>query len=81
METASSSVPPRLSGLGFDTQGNEKVQLLTNRMMLNNRIILVGEGYVSVSLLSIAFSSSIMIDYPQINETGFALLYFCCISG
>ncbi|CAH8389549.1 unnamed protein product [Eruca vesicaria subsp. sativa] len=27
-------------------QGNEKVQLLTNRMMLNNRIILVGEGLV-----------------------------------
>ncbi|ESQ50136.1 hypothetical protein EUTSA_v10001928mg [Eutrema salsugineum] len=46
-ETAStSSVPRRGSGLGIDTQGNEKVQLLTNRMMLNNRIILVGEGLV-----------------------------------
>ncbi|KAF8111149.1 hypothetical protein N665_0076s0144 [Sinapis alba] len=32
-----------LSGHGIDTQ---KVQLLTNRMMLNNRIILVGEGLV-----------------------------------
>ncbi|KAL0711570.1 hypothetical protein Bca4012_018548 [Brassica carinata] len=29
-----------------DPHGNEKVQLLTNRMMLNNRIILVGEGLV-----------------------------------
>uniref|UniRef100_A0A1J3CUR4 Transcription factor LHW n=1 Tax=Noccaea caerulescens TaxID=107243 RepID=A0A1J3CUR4_NOCCA len=46
-ETASSSsLPRRISGLGVDTQGNEKVQLLTNRMMLNNRIILVGEGLV-----------------------------------
>ncbi|KAJ0238963.1 Transcription factor LHW [Hirschfeldia incana] len=33
-----------LPGHGIDTQGN--VQLLTNRMMLNNRIILVGEGLV-----------------------------------
>ncbi|CAH2060905.1 unnamed protein product [Thlaspi arvense] len=41
-----SSLPQRLSGLGIDAQGNEKVQLLTNRMMLNNRIILVGEGLV-----------------------------------
>ncbi|CAN8247057.1 unnamed protein product [Cochlearia groenlandica] len=46
IETASSSLPQRLSGLGIDTHGNEKVQLLTNRMMLNNRIILVGEGLV-----------------------------------
>jgi hypothetical protein len=45
-ETESSSNPRRLCGLGVDTQGNEKVQLLTNRMMLNNRIILVGEGLV-----------------------------------
>ncbi|KAL1208808.1 Transcription factor LHW [Cardamine amara subsp. amara] len=45
-ETASSSHPRRLCGLGVDTQGNDKVQLLTNRMMLNNRIILVGEGLV-----------------------------------
>ena len=29
-----------------ETEGNENVQLLTNRMMLNNRIILVGEGLV-----------------------------------
>ncbi|KAF8098254.1 hypothetical protein N665_0270s0026 [Sinapis alba] len=43
-ETASTSLPPRLSGV--DAQGNENVQLLTNRMMLNNRIILVGEGLV-----------------------------------
>ncbi|KAG2308383.1 hypothetical protein Bca52824_028131 [Brassica carinata] len=28
------------------SQGNENIQLLTNRMMLNNRIILVGEGLV-----------------------------------
>ncbi|KAJ4891120.1 Transcription factor LHW [Raphanus sativus] len=33
-----------LSGHDIDTQGT--VQLLTNRMMLNNRIILVGEGLV-----------------------------------
>ncbi|VVB12665.1 unnamed protein product [Arabis nemorensis] len=46
METTSSSLPQRLSGLDLDTQGNEKVHLLTNRMMLNNRIILVGEGLV-----------------------------------
>ncbi|XP_010510793.1 PREDICTED: transcription factor LHW-like isoform X1 [Camelina sativa] len=45
-DTASSSHPRRVSGLGIDAQGNDKVQLLTNRMMLNNRIILVGEGLV-----------------------------------
>lgn len=47
--TTSSSLPPRISGFGLsqiDTRENEKVHLLTNRMMLNNRIILVGEGLV-----------------------------------
>ncbi|XP_010523120.1 PREDICTED: transcription factor LHW [Tarenaya hassleriana] len=44
-----SSLPPRISGFSsseIDTSGNEKVPFLTNRMMLNNRIILVGEGLV-----------------------------------
>ncbi|XP_010557442.1 PREDICTED: transcription factor LHW-like [Tarenaya hassleriana] len=48
-ETTVSSLPPRISGFSpshVSTRGSEKIPLLTNRMMLNSRIVLVGEGLV-----------------------------------